>query len=130
MAKKSAPTPEPSAVPARAAQSAPPRRATAAPMKVRATKDGYYDDKYRRVGDVFTIDGTPRADMQAQADEAKATEEDTAKPAAFSDKWMEPVDAGTPEKITSSGEALRKAHDETLAGRGAGPTGDTSVLGE
>ena len=33
-------------------------------MRVRATKDGYYGHKLWRVGDVLTIDGTPKPDSK------------------------------------------------------------------
>lgn len=67
------------------------------PMKVR-TQDGmtgYYEHIRRRSGDVFICR--------------------TAK--EFSSKWMEPVDASTPEVITTGKEELRRKHDEILASR-------------
>jgi hypothetical protein len=75
-------------------------------QKVRATKPGYYDDKRRRTGDVFVVAaGDP-----------------------LSDKWMEPVDPRTPEKLTTGAEELKRKHDEALAGRTATPTGGSSVI--
>jgi hypothetical protein len=73
-------------------------------IKVQATKMGYYDDKLRRPGDVFTIVGK----------------------ASFSEKWMQRVDGGTPEKITGSAEDLRRQHDEIQAGRLSGKGGETA----
>lgn len=108
-------------------------------VKVRATAPGYYDEKYYRIGDVFTIDGTPRAPLEADAPkEAKArAKQREGKPAAFSDKWMELVDPRTPEQITSHNAALRQQHDETQQARGASggppidnPTGDANPLGD
>jgi hypothetical protein len=85
-------------------------------MKVRATADGYYEHCYLRRGDVFTVAG----------------------PRHFSTRWMEEVDPETPEKITSSGEALQREREETLASRAQSklsadidhPTGADNVLGQ
>lgn len=85
--------------------------------KVRATGDGYYDHRYLRRGDVFIIHD----------------------PKHFSTRWMEDVDPQTPEKITSSGEALDRERRDTLASRAATaglsadvdhPTGAEDVLGQ
>lgn len=139
-------------------------------MKVRAIKDGYYDDKLRRIGDVFEIDGAPLQDVierevnslslapgapvAAAPDRASLTKRDQmildahdkrtsgvdergqTMPAAFSAKWMQPVDANTPERITTPQQVINREHDETLAARGATtavappiqPTGNTSVI--
>lgn len=64
-------------------------------IKVRAIRQGYYDHIRRHEGDVFFI----------------ASDQD------FSNRWMEVVDARTPERITSSPELLRRQHDELLAER-------------
>lgn len=72
----------------------PPQRPEDAPFKVRALEMGYYGEKRRRVGDVFLVE-----------------------PAAFSKKWMERVDARTPERITTGNEEIRRKHDEELAAR-------------
>lgn len=64
-------------------------------IKVRATADGYHEHRYLRTGDVFLIPALP-------------LKPGTQDPILFSHRWMELVDPGTPEKITSSGEALRK----------------------
>ena len=80
-------------------------------IKVRATSTGYYEHARRRIGDVFMIDG-----------------------AAFSDSWMELVDADTPERTTTAGEHLRQEHDRILGGTvqepsDSPPTGDDNPLG-
>ncbi len=72
-----------------AAQHAPTR------IKVRATRQGYYDHIRRHEGDVFFI----------------------AKQQDFSDKWMQVVGAHVAERVTSAPEALRRQHDEILASR-------------
>lgn len=84
--------------------------------KVRAIGDGYYEHRYLRRGDVFLIRD----------------------PRHFSKRWMEEVDPGTPERITSSGEALQREREETLASRAQSklsadidhPTGSEDVLGQ
>ena len=77
------------------------------PIKVRATRVGYYDHARRREGDVFTI----------------ANEQ------AFSKNWMEVVDPRTRERLTTAPQALRQQHDEILGGRVSGPASD-DVFGE
>lgn len=75
-------------------------------LKVRATAVGYYNEKRRREGDVFTL---------------KTRE-------AFSSKWMEYVDKSVPERLTHGQTALNQqmldqranlagldAHDEPTA---------------
>jgi hypothetical protein len=76
---------------------------TGPPLRVRATRMGYYGDVRRRTGDVFTISHS----------------------SLFSKKWMETVAGSTPEKVTTGREALRKQHDEVLSGRS---TGDAKVI--
>jgi len=77
------------------------------PIKVRATRMGYYDHIRRREGDVFII----------------------ANKAAFSKMWMEEVDPRTRERTTSAPQALRQAHDEILGGKvTGGATGDADVI--
>lgn len=63
-------------------------------IKVRAIRMGYYDHVRRREGDVFVVDSS-----------------------AFSAKWMERVDAHTPERVTTAAQALQQQHDEILGGR-------------
>lgn len=83
-------------------------------LRVRATRPGYYDEKRRRLGDVFSIqhDGE------------------------FSAKWMERVPEDTPERLTTGQDELEQRRQEHLrAQRGGaatppGPvTGDRDVLG-
>lgn len=100
-------------------------------IKVRAIQDGYYDDVQRRVGDVFTIDGSPVTDEQAEV--RKTKKKTPGLPADFSEKWMELVDDDTPERTTSHNEVLRQQHDEEIAARQAGKpsepaTGDANVI--
>lgn len=97
-------------------------------MKVRATRDGYYDDILRRPGDVFTIDATPKKVVEEKT--TKTKDEKGNKPAAFSEKWMEEVPANTPEQTTSHNEVLRRQHDEEVAARHGRPTGEQNPLGE
>ena len=66
-------------------------------IRVRAIRMGYYDHIRRRVGDVFMV---PQA--------------------VFSKKWMEMVSSGTPERMTTGQEQLRRDHDEILGGRSPG----------
>lgn len=63
-------------------------------VKVRALAMGYYDHARRRVGDVFMC-----------------------KESEFSERWMEPVDAHTPERLTSAPQALKQEHDRILGER-------------
>lgn len=64
-------------------------------IKVRAIQDGYYDHIRRREGDVFVLTSER----------------------AFSERWMEHVDASVPERLTTGKEVLRQAHDELLRER-------------
>lgn len=68
--------------------------------------DGYYGDIRRREGDVFLI----------------ANEE------AFSTRWMEYVDARTPEKVTTGQQVINRKHDEQLGG--AASRTDNEAAGE
>lgn len=63
--------------------------------KVRAIDKGYYDHGIRREGDVFLI----------------------ADPKDFSEKWMEYVDAATPERISTAQQEIRRKNVETAASR-------------
>lgn len=83
-------------------------------IRVRATRLGYYGEERKRIGDVFTIRG----------------------PKEFSDVWMQTVDGSTPERVTSSQEALNrethrvareKAGNDNVgpdSGDGTNPIGD------
>ena len=53
-------------------------------MKVRATKRGYFDHSTREPGVEFSIPDEPRGK--------------SGKPAAFSARWMKPVEAEAPAK--------------------------------
>lgn len=77
-------------------------------VKVRATKVCYYDDKRRRIGDVFTISG-----------EKFATGPRAGQLKEFSSKYMVVVDSRTPERITTGAEVLKQQHDEILGSRAA-----------
>jgi hypothetical protein len=97
-----------------AQQAASAKAAPVKKIKVEALADGYYGEKYRRTGDVFEID-SPR----------------------HLGKWMKETDPKRPEKITSSGEALDRARQDTLADRAAtrglsapidNPTGASEVI--
>lgn len=72
------------------------------PIKVVATMTGYYDHVRRREGDVFII----------------------ANERAFSARWMEKVGARTPESVSTSQQAIQKAHDEILGGKTAATDAD------
>lgn len=103
---------------------APTRPAASTPkasLKVRARRLGYYGEQRRRVGDVFTL--------RAQRD--------------FSGKWMEPVDARTPERSTTPAEALAQESGAIIKrgkqlpplpavedGDETAPTGALDVLGD
>jgi hypothetical protein len=74
-------------------------------------KVGYYDEKRRRLGDVFTIKG----------------EHELA-------KWMERVPDDTPERLTTGQDELEATRQEHLRAQrdraGTPPTGASNVLGE
>lgn len=102
--------PPASTVPAHVSTEAEDLTGSAAPargaIKVRATQKGYYDNKRRRVGDVFLI----------------------TKESEFSKKWMERVDRNTPERLTTGRQELKQQHDEVVSGRLGLGTGDVDVL--
>jgi hypothetical protein len=81
-----------------------PPRDTTTPVRVRALKVVYYDDKLRRPGDVFSISG--RTNKHGEL-------------AEFSHVAMERCDPHEPEKITGSQEALDREHEDIRAGRAA-----------
>lgn len=110
-------------------------------VKVMATSTGYYDHVRRRPGDVFLIDAAPlEEDLKRNGKVVRKKGEI----AAFSTRWMELVDADTPESYTTANDAIRRQHDEVLASRAAGsvipdrpddvddsvPTGEHNPLGE
>lgn len=80
------------------------------PRRVRATRLGYYDNKRRREGNVFTIQSSQE----------------------FSDAWMEYVDKRTPESITTGQQQIDEARAEILGERfeaKRGATGGENPLG-
>lgn len=96
-------------------------------LKVRATQDGFYDNKLRRTGDVFHLDVSqkhpdvyPKGHKDAGKPHPKAGE-----PVLFSDKWMEIAPPDAPLKQTSSGDVLRQEHDDTMAARAASKAAGT-----
>lgn len=97
---------------------APAKQATPKPpakFKVMAIAEGYYNDKFRRVGDVFFIDGTlPRPD---QIKRKNGPDRDPTLPILFSDKWMMPAGPEAQVHITSSNEAIRRANAQIAAAR-------------
>lgn len=113
---------------AKAAAAVRPAKPARVRLKVRAIKDGYYDDKLRRVGDVFTIVGELPTPEQIEKGR------DPKLPMMFSKIWMERVDPNTPERITSNNEVLRQHHDAVQRAKldGVGPDnpeGTPDVLG-
>lgn len=75
----------------------PATRQSTGPLKVRATRLGYYGHARRHPGDVFTIENVKEFGS-----------------------WMEWVDAATAERVTTANENIRRQHDETLAMRHGG----------
>lgn len=102
--------------------------------KVRALKLGYYDNKRRRLGDVFLI-----REPYKVLDEDAPKNKDGSRPVKqideFSDRWMEDVPDHTPTRTTTGKEALRDFHDQTLGQRavdratGGPATGDANPIG-
>ena len=104
-------------------------------IRVVATRLGFYGHLRRRPGDVFTLrpyKGHRRNGNKLDPVEVSADQQ-------FSDRWMEKVDKSTPEKVTTSQEALNatsdsikrdkhmaKAADDSAAE--AESTGDASVI--
>lgn len=95
-------------------------------MKVRATRLGYYNHIRRREGDVFELEPTTRIkgyDDPIKRDQVRLhpelnwERETITVEMQFSPLWMEKVDDATPTSVTASPQALKKHHDETLAGR-------------
>jgi hypothetical protein len=99
-------------------------------IKVMATKDGYYDDKRRRAGDVFRVRAPYEGVIENDGKETKQTITE------FSKKWMKRVAASTPERITTGKQVLRQHHDAEMAARRPSgqaterenPTGSERVL--
>lgn len=107
-------------------------------IKVRALTSLYYNEKYHRAGDVLLVpesyfDATNKDSNEALAHPALARERVKAH-----ERIMERVADDTPERITSSGEALAEERRDTLESRAAtrgllvpadNPTGAADVLG-
>ena len=96
--------PRAQAAPGPTPTAAPPAGRVPRPVKVRATRLGYYGERRRRPGDVFLV-----------TDEAHV-----------STRWMVRVPAATPESVTTVPEALRREHAALVAGvtPPLDPTGD------
>jgi hypothetical protein len=98
---------------------APPPPAKPKKVKVEAIADGYYDNKLRRTGDVFFIDGTlPTPDQIKRKD---GSSRDPKMPILFG-KWMKLAEPDAPVHITSSNEVIRRENAVTAAHRAEGGT--------
>jgi hypothetical protein len=134
-------------------ESAPAKSGQGGLIRVQAIGVGYYDDKRRRRGDVFTLvprEGTWHEKVYKETkDGAKEAQREpggeyTLKEVArvltaeeqFSKKWMQKVPWATPETETGPNAALRQQHDELVGARsesglmvGDDATGNKDVLG-
>jgi len=105
-------------------------------VRVRAIRLGYYDDKRRRLGDVFLIRPpftVKNVDRVPDPDPEIKKIPETIEVDEFSDNWMEKVPGNTPLKTTTAKEDLKRKHDEELAARRTpakdeGGTGDQDVI--
>lgn len=107
-------------------------------VKVRAIRDGYYDLKRYREGDVFWIDGA--TDNRKQLQVAGTVPPEYVDNPRYGEiaalgSWMERVDGKTPERVTTGQQVINQQHDRTLRERAgiAEPdtaTGDQDVLGQ
>ena len=104
-------------------------------IRVRATATGYYEHIRRREGDVFDLkpregtvtevlhenpddpDSDPKLDPRTNLPRTRTVKRTITAEEQFSDRWMERVDAAEQERISTSRDAIRKAHDEMLSGR-------------
>jgi hypothetical protein len=102
--------------------------------KVRAIATGYYGNIRRRVGDVFKIrpiykirQSTTTGDVPP----SRGKDDPLVEIDEFSERWMEDVDASTPERVTTGAEELKAIHDREQAERhaGGGRRGD-NVIGD
>jgi hypothetical protein len=121
-----APNDPKAAAPKAAAAAAP--KAKPKKVKVEAIADGYYDNKLRRTGDVFFIDGTlPTPEQIGRKDGSKR---DPAMPIMFG-KWMKLADPDAQPHITSSNEVIRRENAATVAHRAEGnaPPAEDDPLG-
>lgn len=94
-------------------------RGAGTPIKVRATRLGYYNDERKRVGDVFTI-SSARHTSGKRVGELKE----------FSHAWMEHVDPNVPERTTGPQQALNRAtHQVAQEKAGSHVPEDNGALG-
>jgi len=93
-------TKPPRARPRRSTDEGPPRELGPL-ITVRALKTGFVDNVRRREGDVFDVHEVE-----------------------FSENWMVVVDGDTPRQTTGPAAALKRIHDETIAGRLGTPASD------
>jgi hypothetical protein len=91
----------------RVRKNAPPPPPDPRRLKVMATQTGYFGEKRRREGDVFTLKTV----------------------AEFSQRWMVWVDPRTRERITTGAQALRKFHDEAMRAKSPGVLTDDETPG-
>jgi len=104
-------------------------------IRVRATATGYYEHTRRREGDVFDLkpregvvtevirenpddpNSNPKLDPRTHLPLTRTVTRTITAEEQFSDRWMERVDDDEQERISTSRDAIRKAHDEMLGGR-------------
>jgi hypothetical protein len=97
---------------------------------------GFFNHLRRRPGDVFVIPDSPRRlpfpgeqkmiegndEVRAVFDAVKDSQGKI--PSQFSFRWMRPVDAGTPEKTSTSQEALDKKSAQIKQEKAAAKSSD------
>jgi hypothetical protein len=85
-----------------------------AQVKVRALKNGYYNNEFRRDGDVFLIDGAlPGPEAAVKAIEAGR---DPKMPQAFSKKWMVLAEPDDDETTTGPNAAIERQRRAIASG--------------
>lgn len=117
-------------------------------IRVRATKDGQYDDRLLRAGDTFWLhpregiwtekvldaDGEPKLHPKTKDPITREVKRVLTAEEQFSEKWMEKVPADTPDQLTTSQQVIQREHDALLAGKAGGgnpegrPTGEGAPL--
>lgn len=103
--------------------------------RVRAIKLGYYDDKRRRLGDVFlirppyTAKNTIGKEVPDKDDPTIRRTPETVTVDEFSDNWMEDVPGSTPLRQTTAAQDLKRKHDEELAARRTPKTDEDTGTG-
>lgn len=100
-------------------------------LRVRATELGFYNHLRRRPGDVFTL----RPYKTMQVENGKKVEVIVSAEHQFSKKWMELVDKSTPEKVSTSQQALDATsaeikRDKHMAKNAEDSAGDEGLLSE